>query len=472
MNTEVHNPELIHQLNDKPPLPRAFFSALQHMIASFMGVVTPTLVIGGVLGLGEHIPYLVSMALIASGIGTFIQARRFGPLGSGLLSIQGTSFAFLSSLIAAGFVVKSRGGSNEEIIALMTGLCFFGAFIEIILSRFFHKLRKIITPTITGIVISLIGLSLVKVAVTDMAGGFNAPDFGALSNLAVSITVLATVIFFNRSSRPMVRLSAIFLGLLVGSLMTLYSGKMTLEGLTDSALFTLPVPFKYGMTFDWELFIPIALIYVITTIESTGDLTATAKLSGEPIKGDEYVERIRGGILADGVNSLTAACLNSFPTTTFSQNNGVIQMTGVASRFVGYIIAGLFFVMGLFPILGAILVQIPKPVLGGATLVMFGTVAASGIRILASESLDRRQVMIIAVSIGMGLGVTIVPEVLSQMPELVKNIFGSSITTGGLTAILLSLVLPEESGLASSDQRKVVKNINASSGSVKEETAS
>ncbi|MGI9278742.1 MAG: uracil-xanthine permease family protein [Endozoicomonas sp.] len=472
MNTQGHNPELIHQLNDKPPLPQAFFSAFQHMLASFVGVVTPTLVIGGVLGLGEHIPYLISMALIASGIGTFIQARRFRSLGSGLLSIQGTSFAFLSSLIAAGFVVKSRGGSNEEIIALMTGLCFFGAFIEIILSRFFHKLRKIITPTVTGIVISLIGLSLIKVAVTDIAGGFKAPDFGAMSNLAVGIIVLATVIFFNRSTRPMIRLSAIFLGLIVGALITLYTGKMTLHGLSDSALFTLPVPFKYGMAFDWELFIPVALIYVITTIESTGDLTATTMLSGEPIEGDEYVERIRGGILADGVNSLTAACLNSFPTTTFSQNNGVIQMTGVASRFVGYIIAGLFVVMGLFPVIGAILMQIPKPVLGGATLVMFGTVAASGIRILASEQLDRRQVMIIAVSIGLGLGVTIVPDVLSQMPALVKNIFGSSITTGGLTAILLTLFLPEDSGLESSHQRKVVKNITVSSDSIKEETAS
>ncbi|WP_067520139.1 uracil-xanthine permease family protein [Endozoicomonas ascidiicola] len=468
MSTQGHNPELIYQLNDKPPLPQTFFSAIQHLLASFIGVVTPTLVIGGVLGLGEHIPYLISIALIASGIGTYVQAKRFGPLGSGLLSIQGTSFAFLSSLIAAGFVVKSRGGGSEEIIALMTGLCFFGAFIEIILSRFFHKLRKIITPTVTGVVIALIGLSLIKVAFTDIAGGFNAPDFGALSNLGVAGIVLATIVFLNRSATPAIRLSAIIAGLAVGAIITLYTGKMSLNGI-ESDLFTLPVPFKYGISFDWQLFIPVALIYVITTIESTGDLTATAMLSGEPIEGEHYVRRIRGGILADGVNSLVASCLNSFPTTTFSQNNGVIQMTGVASRHIGYMIAGLFILMGLFPIIGAVLMLIPKPVLGGATLVMFGTVAASGIRIIASEKLDRRRVMIIAVSLGMGLGVTIVPDILSQMPELVKTIFGSSVTTGGLTAILLTLLLPQTPETLDAG-RSVVKSLKVEPSVIKEES--
>ena len=462
---ETPNPELLYQLDDKPPLPKSIYSALQHFLACVFAVVTPTLVIGGTLGLGEHIPYLISMSLITSGIGTFIQARRFGPLGSGFLSIQGTSFAFLGALIAAGFVVKSRGGSSEDIIALMTGLCFFGAFVEIILSRFLHKLQKIITPTVTGIVITLIGLSLIKVAVTDIAGGYNAADFGALSNLGVGVIVMATIVLLTSSATPILRLSAIFIGLLMGAAITIFTGKMTLTGI-ETHFFTIPMPFKYGIAFDWGLFLPVALVYVITTIESTGDLTATAMLSGKPIRGEEYVERIRGGIFADGLNSLIAACLNSLPTTTFSQNNGVIQMTGVASRYVGYFVAVFFVFTGLFPMVGALLMQVPKPVLGGATLVMFGTVAASGIRILASQTLDRNRVMIIAISLGMGLGVSMVPDILGEMPELVKNIFSSSITTGGLTAIVLTLILGNES----STGRKRIRGINVDSGVLKEKS--
>ncbi|WP_419534370.1 nucleobase:cation symporter-2 family protein [Endozoicomonas sp.] len=445
---EAGNQDLIYQLDDRPPAPQAFFAALQHVLASFVGVITPTLIIGGVLGLGEHIPYLISMALIVSGVGTFIQARRFGPVGAGMICLQGTSFAFLGSVLAAGFIAKSQGGGPEEILSLIFGICFLGAFVEIVLSQFLDKLKRIITPLVTGIVITIIGISLIKVGMTDLAGGFKAPDFGSLQNLALGGSVLAVIIMLNRSSNQWLRLSSIVIGLITGMALALFMGKTStaaiMESISQQPWLSIPVPFKYGFSFDWVAFLPIAIIYLITAIESTGDLTANCMISKQPIQGENYLRRIKGGVLGDGFNSMLAAVFNTFPNTTFSQNNGVIQLTGVASRYVGYFVAGILVILGLFPVVGAILQQIPKPVLGGATLVMFGTVAAAGVKILAAEQLDRRKLLIMAVSFGIGLGVTLVPDLLKEMPKVVQNIFGSAVTSGGLSAILLSLLLPSD----------------------------
>lgn len=438
------NTDLIYGLEDRPaPIP-AFFAALQHVLASFVGIITPPLVIGSVLGLGAHLPYLISMALMVSGVGTFIQARRPFGIGAGMICLQGTSFAFLGAILSAGFLVKARGGSPEDILAMIFGVCFFGAFVQIVLSRMLGQLRRVITPLVTGIVITLIGVSLIKVGVTDLGGGFNAPDFGAPGNLGLGALVLLTIIVLNRSSKPWVRLSAIIIGLAVGSLAAWFSGKLVPQALPDLPLVSLPIPFKFGFAFDWTAFIPVALIYVISTIETVGDLTANSMLSREPIAGPRYLARLKGGVLGDGASCMIAATFSAFPNTTFAQNNGVIQMTGVASRYVGLYIGVVLFALGLFPLLGAVLQQIPKPVLGGATLVMFGSVAAAGVRILAQSSLDRRSMLIMAASFGVGLGIAAQPTLLHLMPKLVQNLFDSAITSGGLTAIVLNLVLPEE----------------------------
>lgn len=261
--------------------------------------------------------------------------------------------------------------------------------------------------------------------------------------------MLLTIIVLNRLSNPWLRLSAIVIGLLVGSLAAWLSGVLVPKALPELPLVSLPIPFRYGFDFDWMAFVPVALIYLITAIETTGDLTANCMISKQPINGPQYLQRIKGGVFGDGVSSLIAAVFNTFPNTTFSQNNGVIQLSGVASRHVGYYIGAILLILGLFPVLGAILQQIPKPVLGGATLVMFGTVAAAGIRILAQAPLDRRSLLIMATSFGIGLGVSSQPDLLSQMPTLVQNVFGSAITSGGLTAILMNLLLPLESASAS-----------------------
>ena len=445
--------ELIYGLDDRPAPAASVLAALQHVLAAFVGIITPPLIIGSALGLTAHLPYLISMALMVSGVGTFIQARRPFGIGAGMICLQGTSFAFLGAVLSAGFIVKQRGGSPEDILAMIFGVCFFGVLVQIVLSRFIGQLRRVITPLVTGIVITLIVVSLIKVGITDLGGGFNSPDFGAPGNLALGAFVLVVIILLNRSNTPWVRLSAIIIGLLVGSIAAWFSGKLVPQPLPDLPLLSVPIPFRFGFSFDWTAFLPVALIYLISTIETVGDLTANCMLSRQPISGPSYIKRLKGGVLGDGVSCMLAATFSAFPNTTFAQNNGVIQLTGVASRYVGLYIGAILFLLGLVPLIGAVLQQIPKPVLGGATLVMFGSVAAAGVRILAQSPLDRRNMLIIATSFGVGLGVAAQPNLLHLMPKLVQNLFDSAITSGGITALVMCLLLPEPKDVAAVEQR-------------------
>ncbi len=440
--------DMIYGLNDKPPAPQAFVAGLQHLMAIFIGIITPPLIIGGALGLTPELKaYIISMALFVSGVATFIQIRKFGPVGSGLLSIQGTSFTFLSLSIGIGLSVKAAGGTPEQALGTIFGVALICSPVEMIFSRFIPALKKIITPLVSGIVVTLIGLSLIRVGITDIGGGQwlldNKPEFFASSqNLILAGIVLVSIILFNRSTNRWFRMGAIVFGLIIGYIVAAFMGVVHFDKIGSLGIFAAPIPFRFGFHISWGHVIPMALLYLITTVESIGDLTATSMVSGEPIEGDLYIKRISGGVFGDGVNSAIAAVFNSFPNTTFSQNNGVIQMTGVASRTVGYWISGLLVVFGIFPIIGGVFSIIPNSVLGGATIIMFGTVAAAGIKIIASNVIDRRGMLIIAISLGLGLGVSFRPEILSQMPSIVKQIFGSAITTGGLTAIFLNIVLP------------------------------
>lgn len=440
---------LIYGLEDKPEPGPAALAAFQHILASIVGIVTPSLIIGGALGLQAEIPYLIAMSLFVSGISTFVQCYRIGPIGSGLLSVQGTSFAFIGAILAAGFSVKNAGGSNDDILAMIFGLCLVCCIVEIVLSQFVDKLGKIITPTVTGIVITVIGLSLVKAGFTDFAGGAyalqnNLPSFGQPLNLILGAIVVAIILTLTFVGKPMLRISAIMLGLVAGTIIAAILGEVNWGAYGSPDLVALPIPFKYGFDFSLGLFIPIAFLFLVTAIETSGDLTANSIISGQPVTGPTYLKRIKGGILGDGVNSAIAAILNTFPNTTFSQNNGVIGMTGVASRHVGLYIAGFLVVLGFFPVIGSVFQIIPKPVLGGATLVLFGTIAVAGIRILATQEIDQRKVYIMAVSFGLGLGVTLVPQATAQLPTFLKQVVATPITISGLSAIILSLAIPED----------------------------
>ncbi|EGR0412693.1 uracil-xanthine permease [Vibrio cholerae] len=439
--------DLVYQLNDRPPLPQTLFAALQHLLAMFVAVITPSLIICQSLGVpADQTNTIISMSLFASGLSSFIQIRTFGPIGSGLLSIQGTSFNFLGPIIGAGLALKAGGADIETMMAAIFGTILVASSAEILLSRVLQFAQRIITPLVSGIVVTLIGLTLVQVGLISMGGGYASMadgSFGSLDKLALAGTVLAIIVLLNRAHNPYVRVASIVIAMLVGYVMAYLMGMVNTDNLAQTQLIALPIPMQYGLGFDWSLFIPLVLIFLITALEAIGDITATSEVSGEPVKGPVYMKRIKGGVLADGINSALAAVFNSFPNSTFSQNNGVILLTGVASRYVGYFIAGMLVLLGLFPGVASFVQLIPEPVLGGATIVMFGTIAAAGVRIISRVDLDRRAILIMALSFSMGLGIAQKPEILQFMPEFIKNLFSSGVAAGGITAILLNLLLPE-----------------------------
>lgn len=433
--------ELIYGLNDRPPIRETIFAALQHLLAIFVAIITPPLIISSALKFDlDTTGFLVSMSLFVSGLATFVQCRRFGPIGAGLLCIQGTSFSFISPIIGAGLLGMVNGKMNVEMgLSYIFGACLVASVVEMVVSRLLPYTRKIITPLVSGIVVSLIGMCLIKAGINSCGGGQAAVDagtFGSLQNLGLALLVLISIIFFNRSNNRFLRMGSIVLGLLIGCVAAYSLNMIDFSSLKGSGSLNIPVPFKYGLNFDLGTIIGIGLIYLVTAVEAFGDITANSLISGEPVEGPVFLKRAQGGVLADGFNSFLAAVFNSFPNSIFAQNNGMIQLTGVASRYVGYFIAGALVLLGLFPVVGKVFSLIPDPVLGGATLLMFGTVAAAGIRIIASTEITRKAVLVMAISFAMGLSVELVPGILDKMPDIIKNIFSSGITTGGLTAIL------------------------------------
>ncbi|WMC11090.1 nucleobase:cation symporter-2 family protein [Oceanimonas pelagia] len=440
-----HQSDLVYRLHDKPPFMQSLFAAIQHLLALFVAVITPPLIICQTLGIpAADTAHIISMSLFITGVASFIQMKRFGPVGTGLLSIQGTSFNFLGPIIASGLAMKDGGVTTEAMLAAIFGTALLAAPTEMIISRFLHLARRIISPLVSGIIVTLIGLTLIQLGLTSIGGGFSAMaagEFGSLDNLALAGTVLGIIILMNRSRNPYVRLSSILVAMVAGTLLAWQMGK--LAPLSESLpAVALPIPMQYGLGFDASLFIPLVLVYVITSLEAIGDTTATSEVSGEPVSGPVYMKRLKGCVLGDGVNSSLASIFNTFPVSTFSQNNGVIQMTGVASRHVGFFVAGILVIMGLFPAISTLVQRIPEPVLGGATLVMFGSIAAAGVRILSREKLDRRALFIIAISFGMGLGISQKPDILQFMPDIIKNVFASGISAGGITAIVMNIIMP------------------------------
>lgn len=431
--------QLLYGLNDRVPWRAALLVGAQHVLAMFVGIVTVPLLVAGAVGLPrEETAYLVGMALFASGLSTFVQVGGIGPVGSRLLAVQGTSFAFLLPLIQAG----KAGG-----LPLMLGMSLAFAPVEIVLALCLHRLRRVFTPLVSGVVVLLMGLSLIPIGVKGIAGGLGggAP---AWAGLAVAAAVAAIVLAMNAVRAPWARMGAVPAGLLAGYgiCLALGGGGGAGAGGAEPAGTTpwvyLPVPGKYGLSFQWAHALPFVFSYLVTTLETLGDVTATSQLSGEPLAGPLYWRRVRGGVLADSVNSMLAAGCNSFPNTTFAQNNGVIQLTGVASRRVGYWVGGLLCALGLLPGVSRWVALLPGPVLGAVTCLLFGFVATAGIRILQRLELSRRDLLVVAFALAAGVGVGAAPEVLDPLPETVRAVFANGITTGGVAALLLNAALP------------------------------
>ena len=432
---QTQNSELIYRLEDRPPLPQTLFAACQHLLAMFVAVITPALLICQALGLpAQDTQHIISMSLFASGVASIIQIKAWGPVGSGLLSIQGTSFNFVAPLIMGGTALKTGGADVPTMMAALFGTLMLA--------------RRIITPLVSGVVVMIIGLSLIQVGLTSIGGGYAAMSdntFGAPKNLLLAGVVLALIILLNRQRNPYLRVASLVIAMAAGYALAWFMGMLpeSNEPMTQE-LIMVPTPLYYGLGIEWSLLLPLMLVFMITSLETIGDITATSDVSEQPVSGPLYMKRLKGGVLANGLNSFVSAVFNTFPNSCFGQNNGVIQLTGVASRYVGFVVALMLIVLGLFPAVSGFVQHIPEPVLGGATLVMFGTIAASGVRIVSREPLNRRAILIIALSLAVGLGVSQQPLILQFAPEWLKNLLSSGIAAGGITAIVLNLIFPPE----------------------------
>ncbi|MBK1972324.1 uracil-xanthine permease [Campylobacter sp. TTU-622] len=440
--------DLIYELEDRPPFFKACFAALVHLMAMFVAVITPALLICKGLGIDEeNTARIICMSLFASGIASLLQIKTWGPIGSGLLSIQGTSFNFVSPIILGGLTLKNNGLSQEAMLGAIFGTLMLCSTTEMIISQFLPFIRKIISPLVSGIVVMIIGLSLINVGLVSAGGGFSAKasgEFGSFKNLLLAGIVIISIIILNRFNNAIIRISSLFISIIIGLLVAMNFENFHFNFNNNLPILFFPSPMHYGLSIDYNLILPLILIFIVTSLETIGDISATSEVSNQPVKGELYTKRLKGGVLANGLNSFISAFFNTFPNSCFGQNNGVIVLTGVASRYVGFIVSFMLIILGLFPIVANITLQIPEPILGGATLIMFGTIAATGVRIISKENLNRRSIMIIAISLGIGLGVANNPDILQFAPIWLKTLFSSGIVAGGISAIVLNIIFPFE----------------------------
>lgn len=430
---------LICTLDEKPPLPTTILLAFQHIVTAFGGIVAVPLVVGGALGLPlADIAFLVSATIFVSGITTFIQAYGAGPVGAKLPVVMGTDFTFVAPSIAVG------AGMGLGVAGIV-GATILGSFIEMILSRFIKPLMKYFPPLVTGTVVTLIGTTLLPVAMDWAAGGAHlagTADYGSLTNVAVSMSVLLIIIFLNTYGKGIIGSAAVLIGILIGYAVSYPLGLLDFTAVTDASWFSLPRIFKYGFKFNLTALIAFVPAYLVTTIETVGVLKAVEEAC--EVKTSD--ERVSKGILADGVGSFIAGFFGSGANTSFSQNVGLIPLTKVASSYVVSVAGIILVLLGLFPKFATLIAIMPNPVLGGAGLVMFGIVAGSGIKTLSTVEFTNRNLIIIAVSIGLGLGTTFRPEYLSNLPGILQSIFSSGISTGTIVALVLNILLKEKDG--------------------------
>ncbi|WP_314722193.1 nucleobase:cation symporter-2 family protein [Haemophilus pittmaniae] len=428
------NNNLLYTVEDKPPFGLSLLLAAQHLLAALGGIIAVPLVIGNVLKLPTaDTVTLVNAALLISGVVTIIQCKGLGPVGIRLPSVMGTSFTFVAAALAIGF--------SEYGISGILGASLVGSLVMIIGSFFMPYIRKLFPPIVTGTVVMMIGLSLIPVAVDWFAGGQRGDaNYATPENLMMASFVLIIVVTLVQWGKGIFSAAAIVIGMMAGYVVCLVMGWVSFEGVHAAQVFAIPQPLHFGLSFPISGIIGMSIAYLVTIVESSGNFLALGNATQTEITG----KHLRGGVLADGLGSALAAIMSTTPFSSFSQNIGVISLTGVASRHVVALTGVLLALAGLFPVFGALIVSIPLPVLGGAGLMMFAMIIAAGIQMLDKVARSKRNGLIIAISIGCGLAVTTRPELLDKLPHFFKEVLGSGITVGSLLALILNLVLPED----------------------------
>lgn len=444
-NSKLGTLEQLKDPNYTPPLSSAIPLGLQHVLAMFVSNVTPAIIVAGAAGFGfgsnspdfPHLIYMIQMSILFAGLATLLQTIGFGPVGARLPIVQGTSFAFIPIMIP---LVAGKG--VDAMAALTCGVVVGGIF-HALLATGIGKIRFALPPLVTGLVVTMIGLALVKVGIQYAAGGVPAigtPAYGSLQSWTVALVVIFTTLGFKFFTHGMFSVAAVLIGLIAGYIVAFFMGMVNFAKISMAAPFALPDPFHFGFEFSFAAVIGFCLMAIISAIETVGDVTGITKGGAGR---EATVKEITGATWADGLGTAVAGVFGALPNTSFSQNVGLIAMTGVMSRGVVTIGAIFLIICGFIPKIGAIISTIPIQVLGGGVIVMFGMVVAAGVSMLSDVDWNRRNMVIFAISISIGLGLQLEPGALQHLPATARVLLSSGLLPAAFIAILLNLALPE-----------------------------
>ena len=422
-----------------PMGPRAALG-MQHVLAMFASNVTPSIIIAGAAGFafgGSDTVFLIQMAMLFAGIATLMQTIGFGPVGARLPVMQGTSFAFVPIMIS---IVKTGG------VAVLFGAVVVAGIFHALLGTIIGRIRHWFPPLITGMIIMAIGLALLPVGIKYAAGGaadfqINNPAWGDLSRWGLALVVIIVALGFKFFTKGLASSAAVLLGLVAGYVVGIFTGAVNFGAVSKAAWFALPEPFKYGIEFQAFAIFGMCLISIISAIETVGDISGIAKGGANREATDK---ELAGGTYADGLGSAVAGIFGGLPNTSFSQNVGLISMTGVMSRSVVTLGALFLIACGLIPKIGAVVAAMPISVLGGGVILMFGMVVSAGINMLSEVNWNRRNMIILAISLSVGLGLQAVPKSMQHLPDGLEMLMVSGLLPIAVLAVVLNLLLPEE----------------------------
>ena len=443
--SSIGTPKQLADPNYTPPMVHAIPLGLQHIMAMFISNVTPAIIVAGAagFGFGSNSPdfpmmiYMIQMSMVFAGVATLIQTIGMGPVGARLPVVQGTSFAFVP------IMVPLVAGKGVDAMAAVMGGVLVGGLFHVFLGTFIKKIRFALPPLVTGLVVLMIGLYLIKVGIQYAAGGVPAmgkPEFGSLQNWTVAGVVIVVSLGVKFFARGIVSAGAVLKGMLAGYFVAMSMGMVSFGNIGNAKVFQLPIPMHFGLEFTAAAIIGMCAISFISAVETVGDISGIAKGGANREATDD---EIQGATYADGLGTSIAGLFGGLPNTSFSQNVGLVAMTGVMSRNVVSIGAVILIVAGLFPKIGAAISTVPIEVLGGGVIVMFGMVAAAGVSILSEVKWDRRSLMIFAVSLSVGLGLQLVPSALQHLSGTAKVLMTSGLLPAAVLAIVLNLVLPK-----------------------------
>ena len=439
-NTDIGTSDQLKDPNYEIPLGPRTALGIQHVLAMFASNVTPSIIIAGAAGFafgGEDMVFLVQMAMLFAGIATLFQTIGFGPVGARLPVMQGTSFAFVPIMIG---IVKTSG------IATLFGAVIVAGLFHTFLGSVIGRIRHWFPPLVTGIVITAIGLALLPVGIKYAAGGaaafqMNAPEWGDLSRWGLALVVIFVALGVKFFTRGTMSSAAILIGLIAGYIVGYLTGQVNFGGVAKAAWFAIPQPFKYGVEFSAYAIIGMCLMSVVSAIETVGDISGIAKGGANREATDK---ELAGGTYADGLGSFVAGLFGGLPNTSFSQNVGLISMTGVMSRSVVTLGALFLLACGLIPKVGAIVAAMPISVLGGGVIVMFGMVVSAGINMLSDVNWNRRNMIILAMSLSIGLGLQAVPKSMQHLPDSLEMLMVSGLLPAAAISVILNLLIPED----------------------------